>query len=46
MSRQTQGRLSRKDAVKAGIAVLVLLVLLLSGVLALHFWEEKRYATG
>lgn len=46
MSRQTQGRLSRKDAVKAGIAVLVLLVLLLSGVLALHFWEERRYATG
>lgn len=46
MSRQTQGRLSRKDAVKAGIAVLVLLVSLLSGVLALHFWEEKRYATG
>lgn len=45
--RYRQGkRLDKKDAVKAGIAVVVLLALLVGGGLALSFWEKRQYATG
>lgn len=46
MKYRQEKRLDKKDAVKAGIAVAALLILLICGVLALRFWEKGRYATG
>lgn len=46
MRHHREERLKKGDALKAGIAVALLLCILLGGALALRFWENGRYATG
>ena len=46
MSYRRHKHLHRKDVIRAGIAVVLILVLLIGGGLVLRGWENRKFATG
>ncbi len=46
MSYRRHKHLHRKDVIRAGIAVVLILILLIGGGLALRSWENRKFATG